>query len=199
MTIHKSEDMELIAKENGWQTQTQTNIQEYEETGNVDDIVWMLYAIRGEEDKREVLRVIWQGDLQTGAFYKYGDYELRPARKAPVLKLITGQPDPKKFKRETPPEEKKKLTAEEKLAVRQIPWEDDESPAFDILIGVIDKTITWISPLTGEERSEFCPKESNLRKSHFKVKTTSAGKRVLEWANSTGFKACYITNIIDVT
>jgi hypothetical protein len=159
--------------------------------------VWTLYALRGD-DQQESLIVSWGGDLQIAASYRYGDYSLMPARKAPVIKLLTGEPDPKKFKR-AEPEEKKTLTVEDKLAMRQIPWEDDESPAFDILVGVVDKTITWISPLTGEEKSEFCPKESNLRKAHFKVKTTSAGKRVLEWANSTGFKACYINSIIDVT
>lgn len=196
---HKSEEMSQLAEKNGWRTSVKTDMSGFEETGDINDILWIMYAIRGDDDKQETLRVEWEGDLQVWALYKYGDYKLTPARKAPVVKLIEGQPDPKKFKKEAPPEEKKKLTAEDKLAVRQIPWENDDSPAFDILVGVIDKTITWISPLTGEEKSEFCPKESNLRKAHFKVKTTSAGKRVLEWANSTGFKACYINQIIDVT
>lgn len=196
-TIHKSENMAAIAEQNGWQTQIKTDMSEFEKTGNLDDIKWILFAIRGD-DKKETLRLEWIGDLQGECLYRYGDYTLRPARKAPVLKLLQGKPDPRKYKREEKRDEP--ATIEEKLANKNVPWEDDnESPAFDILVGVVGKTITWISSITGIENAEFCPKESNLRKAHFKVKTTSAGKRVLEWANPTGFHACYVTDIIDVT
>jgi hypothetical protein len=197
VTAHKSEEMAEFAQQNNWRTSVKTDMSGFEETGDINDITWIMYAIRGDEDKKETLRVEWDGDLQTWALYQYGDYVLKPARKAPVLKLIQGQPDPKKYRKEekkTEPE-----TIEEKLANRNIPWENDDSPAFDILISVLDTTITWISPVTGEERSALCPKQGNLRKAHFKVKTTSSGKRVLEWANSYGFQACYISNIIDVT
>ncbi|AEL97983.1 hypothetical protein CL65_gp075 [Mycobacterium phage Patience] len=195
MTVHKSEEMAAHAEKYGWRTAVRTDLEHYEETGNVEDIKWILFAIRGEEDKQEILKVRWWGDLQESAFYKYGDYSLRPARKAPVLKLIEGQPNPKKFRKEE--KKSKPATVEDKLAGKSVPWEGDDSPAFDILLGVIGHTITWIGS-DGEERTQSCPKASNLGKAHFKVKTTKAGKRVLEWANSFGFHACYVDSIIVV-
>ena len=193
---HKSEEMAVLAQKHGWRTQVRTDMKWFEESGNVDDILWILYAMRIDDKNRmETLRVKWKGDLQDSALYKYGEYTLQPARKAPVLALITGKPNPNKFSKEKPEE----LTIEERLLGKNVPWESDNSPAFDILIGVLGRTITWASPSLRIEKTESCPKSLNLSKGHFRVKTTKTGKRVLEWVNSFGFHACYVSNIIDVS
>ena len=192
MVVHKSEEMEILAKENGWETQLDIDTSKFEQTLELSDMVWTLYAKRGEK-KVETLKVSWTGDLQSECFYKFGDYVLRPVRKAPVIALLTGQPKLEKYCREKDNSEK---TREERIADRELPFDNDSS-AFDILVNVVGKNITWIDRF-GIEHTESAPKESNLRKPYFRVKTTQAGKRVLEWANTSGFHACYVTDIVSV-
>lgn len=188
---HKSEAMETLGRENGWKTQVVTNLEEYERTGEVNDIFWTLYCLREHEhERKESLSVTWHGDLQVASSYKWGDYTLHPARKAPVLALIKGQPDPNKYTESRTQEE-----VYEEIK-KELPF-NIESSAFDILMAVIGLNVTWVR--NGIERTESVPQTSNVGKSHFRVKTTSAGRRVLEWANSTGFKACYIDDIVSVS
>ena len=189
---HKSEEMEILAKENGWQTQLDIDISKFEQTLELSDMVWTLYAKRGEK-KIETLKVSWTGDLQSECSYRFGDYTLNPVRKAPVIALITGQPKIEKYHRDKDNSEK---TREERIADRELEFDNDSS-AFDILVNVVGKNVTWIDRF-GVEHTEGVPKESNLRKPYFRVKTTKAEKRVLEWANTSGFHACYVTDIVSV-
>lgn len=188
---HKSDKMEALGRENGWKTQIVTNLEEYEKSGDVNDIFWTLYCIREHDmERKESLSVTWHGDLQVSCSYKWGEYKLHPARKAPVIALITGQPDPAKYL--------EKMTKEEAYEEikKELPF-NIESSAFEILVAVVGLNVTWVR--NGNERTESVPKASNLGKEHFRVKTTNAGKRVLEWANSTGFNACYIDDIVSVS
>lgn len=194
---HKSDTMADEAIEYGWEVVTTVDVSAFEVTGDVNDIVYKLY---GKRDK-ETLVVIWQNEVQTSASYNYGDYWLYPHWRGGVLKLIKGTPDPKKFS----VNDKGKLSEksyEELRKDRDVPWDDDyESPAFDILLAVLGKDIRWVhNGLFGiKERNEFCPKESNLGKESFRVHTATNGKRILNFANSFGFHACYIEDILEVS
>ena len=55
MVVHKSEGMEIVAKENGWETQLDIDTSKFEQTLELSDMVWTLYAKRGEK-KVETLR-----------------------------------------------------------------------------------------------------------------------------------------------
>lgn len=194
MTVtHKSEEMQILAEENGWKTKIEINLEKFEHTGNLEDMVWTLYAMRGEK-KIETIKVVWTGNLQTECAYKYGDYILRPVRKAPVVALLKGTPNPDKYcknKNSGP------VSYEDATRNRELPF-DNDSPAFDILVAVANKNVSWMRPGSEIVHTENVPNKSNLGKAHFRVKTTKAGKRVLEWANSTGFCACYVEDIISV-
>lgn len=193
---HKSEEMASIAIENGWEAVTTVDISEYEISENPFDIIWKLYAKRD----LETLVVIWRGEVQIEAKYNYGDYWLFPAWRGGVLRLIKGKPDPKKLSSKDKGRPSDRIY-EEILKEREVPWAHDDMPAFDILLAVLDKEIRWVHKgLFGvRERKEFCPKESNLGKESFKVHTATNGKRILNFANSFGFHACYIEDILEVS
>jgi hypothetical protein len=191
------EELKDIAIEHGWDAETVPDLSEFEISNKPEDIMWRLYAKRG----KETIVVLWRGLSQQKATYNFGDYWLYPAWRGGVIKLLKGQPNIKKFsakdKGQIVPE-----TYEELLKKRSVPWEHDEVRAFDILLPVLDKEIHWVAQSqivdSFKLRTEACPKESNLGKSHFRVYTTSRGLRVLEWANAFGFQACYVHNILEV-
>ena len=117
-----------IALSYGWKAQVKPVIPE---TLNADEIEWNLYCLRNQE----TLHVVWMGNLQVSATYAYGEYRLYPARKAGVIKLLKGKPDPKKLGSAT----------DSLLEDRMIPWEKD-APAMEIMLAVLGKQITWNRP-----------------------------------------------------
>jgi hypothetical protein len=192
---HKSERLHVIAKTNGWECTFSVVLAEFEKTQNPDDILWVFYAIRDKES----IKATWRGDRFQESVYSYGSYKCYPARSGGVIKLLEGKPDKKKLT-SNPVLRGSQETYEELVSSKNVPWEDSQSvPAFDVLVGVVGKSITWVRKSDNSVRTEPCPKESNLKKPYFRLKTTSTGKRVLEWSNSFGFQACYLDDIIDVT
>lgn len=174
MNEHKSERIKQVALANGWKSQVVPELSTFEKTQNPSDIAWVLYAIRGNEN----IKVVWTGNLFTSATYKHGMSVLHPARTGSVVKLLEATPK----------------AADS--GIKTLDW-TDETPAFDILMAVIGKEIVWTTA-SGEVRAERCPKDTNLGKSFFRVTTTKAGKRVLEWCNSFGFQACYVENVLEI-
>lgn len=194
---HGSEVVLAEAKQYGWEATIIPDISEFEISGNYNDLIYKLYAKRDDE----TLYVEWRGNCQLQAHYAYGDYHLYPAWRGGVLRLIKGKPDPKKFSSKDKGKHSEK-TYEQMLKEREVPWEDDENiPAIDIMLCVLDKDIRWVSNVHGvvRERNEFCPKESNMGSASFRLHTTQSGKRVLNFANNFGFHACYITDILEVS
>jgi hypothetical protein len=192
---HKSERIRIVAERNNWKSVVSPTLTEFEKTGNPEDIFWVLYAVR----ENESIKAVWKGDRFQDSTYAYGSYRSYPARSGGVIKLLEGKPDRKKLT-SSPLVRDSSGTYRELTSSKNVPWKDCESvSAFDVLVGVIGKSITWVRESDSTVRTESCPKASNLSKPYFRVKTTSSGKRVLEWSNSFGFQACYLDDIIDVT
>lgn len=188
---HKSEDMKQLCLSHGWKAEVYPDLEEFDLTGDPETIRWKLYAIRGEEDAQETLKVEWKSDLQTGCIYTYGEhYRLTPARKAPVIRLITGTPDPKKLKIPGAPDPDQPHWGE-----MVADW-----AAFDIMLDVVGKRIYWVQKLTGEEKDARV--EVDLREPgsarNFRVYEAPSGRRILEWADSLGFHCVGIDQIFKV-
>ena len=192
---HKSERLRVIAESNNWKSVVVPSLDEFNITKNPEDILWILYGVRDSES----VRAVWKGDRFQETVYSYGSYRSDPARSGGIVKILEGKPDLKKLT-SSPVTRSSQGTYEELIRSKNVPWEDSESvPAFDVLVGVVGKDVTWVRKSDNCVRTERCPKESNLGKPHFRLKTTSAGKRVLEWSNPFGFQACYLDDIIDIT
>lgn len=193
--LHGADTMCAEAIELGWQAAVIVDVSEFEISQKYNDIVYKLYAQRDQE----TMFVAWRGNSQTEAHYNYGDYHLYPAWRGGVIKLLKGKPDPKKFSARDKGRSSED-TYVELLKERNVPF-DDDAPALKIMLAVLDKDIRWVSNAHGsvKERSEFCPKESNMGSVAFKLHTTQTGKRVLNFANNFGFHACYITDILEVS
>lgn len=195
--LHPSESMKLEAISEGWEATVIPDVTEYEISGDFKDIVYTLYAKRD----KEFLKVQWRGWAQDNAHYSYGDYHLYPAWRGGVYKLIKGKPNRSKFSINDKGK-KTEVSYQEMLKDRSVPWDDDEeTPAFDILLAVLGKEIKWVTNVHGvvRERNEYCPKDVNLGNANFRLRTTSANKRVLNFGNNYGFHACYITDILEVS
>lgn len=186
MSEHKSELMKQTALANGWKAEIIPDLSNFNTTGDPDDIVWNLYAMRG----LEALHVVFTGDRQTNAVYKYGEhFRTTPARRAPVLKLLTGQPDPARLKGQE--------SAENLLESRSVPW-DEDSPAIDILLACLGKEVTWVRRIDGEILSGYIPRESNQRSRNYRVYASKLGDRFLEWTNTEGFHTVRLDAIVSV-
>ena len=187
---HKSENLKQLALANGWKAEVYPDFEIFDTTNKVSDILYKLYAIREEEN----LKVVWQGNLQIDCLYTYGEYSQSPARKAGVVALITGQPDQKRFKKAHP-----ELFVKEGPIDIGVPW-DEDSAAIDIMLAVIQSEITWVSKLTGDEKSARV--DVNLSEPgsarNFRVYEARSGRQILEWADSFGFHCVAVEDIIRV-
>lgn len=184
----KAEKLAQLAMENDWETRIVPKIPE---NATPDQIEWNLYGKRGEE----VFHVVYLGSKWHSCTYVYGDCRLRPQYRNNLVRLITGRPDPKRYALKNV-----SASAEKLIESRKLPW-TDESPAMDILLGVLNKKIKWVRKIDGEVcESSVIYKESNLGKKHFKVYESppNSGKRILEWADREGFHAVRIDQIIEV-
>lgn len=181
---HKSERIKRKALDCGWKSEVVPKLDKYEKTKNVNDIEWHVYAIRD----KETIHVIYVGNRFVESRYSYGDYRLYPARSGSVVKLLEGQPNPRKLEKSEP---------EKLLKFKTVPWQED-SPAIDIMLAVLGKTITWVRKIDGEVLSGNIDKETNIGKPYFKVSTTSSGRRILEWQNREGFHSVGLDQIINV-
>lgn len=171
---HKAEQMEVLANDNGWDTQLNLDgIDELERTGQLSELVWTLYAKRG----RETIKVVWRGNRQEEAKYTFGKNHRIIWWKSEVLRYLTSEP------KET----------------KEIPWKED-SPAIDIMKACLRKTITWTRSIDGQECESFV--DVDLREEgsakHFRVYESKNG-RILEWADGYGFHSIALDRIVSVS
>src|SRR6516162_1857208 len=128
--------MMQTALANEWKAQV---VPEVPENLKPDEIIWNLYALRGQES----LHVVFMGNRQESATYVYGDHRTNPAHRAAVIKILTGRPDPRKLV---------KLEGHELIErvqdLKEVPWEHD-APAMDIMLAVLGKEITWVRKIDG--------------------------------------------------
>lgn len=182
---HKSNDLLQTCLSNEWKAQIKPEIPS---SGNSDEIVWNLYAIRN----KETLHVAWLGNRMQGATYTYGDaYCLRLNWRNQVLKLITGKPDPRKLKGND---------VDKLIEERYVPW-DHDTPDDKILASVIGCKISWIRTIDREICDARIPAyHGDQRDKHLRVMESppNSGRKVLEWVDATGFHAVRIDSIIDV-
>lgn len=188
MTEHKSEQMMQTALANEWKAQV---VPEVPENLKPDEIIWNLYALRGQES----LHVVFMGNRQESATYVYGDHRTNPAHRAAVIKILTGRPDPRKLV---------KLEGHELIErvqdLKEVPWEHD-APAMDIMLAVLGKEITWVRKIDGGIQQGTVVREMNLGNKYFRVYESppQSGQRVLSWNDAEGgFRTVRINSIIDV-
>lgn len=184
---HKSEEIKQIALANEWKAEVYPDLSEFDISQNPSDILYKLYGIREQEN----LKVVWRGNLQIESLYTFGDYTLKPARLAGVLRILKGKPNAHKAIRRADPDKVEEIMT--------VPWESD-SPAFDIMLSVVRKTVTWCARMTGEIKTSFV--DVDLREPgsarNFRVYDAPSGRRILEWADSFGFHAIALDQIINV-
>lgn len=191
MSEHRSEAVRLAAIQYGWEAVVQTTFEIFDSTQDINDIMWHLYAKRD----LETLRLSWRGDRYENGLYVYGDYRLKVWWRTEAMKLIAGQPNKSKFRSNG----KVSLTEEEKEQSRKVPWKDD-TPAFDIMLAVINKKVEWTRKIDGviqEARVDVNLKEPASAKG-FRVYVAKSGRRILEWVDSVGFHSVGLDQIISV-
>lgn len=182
---HKSERIKQAALAHGWKAEVVPKLHRYEKSKSVSDIEWHVYAMR----EKETIHVLYLGNRFVSAKYTYGSHCQYPARSGSVLRLLAGKPDPKKLEGSN---------AENLLQARSLPWNED-APAMEILLSVLNKTITWVRKIDGSLCNAHVDKSTNLGKPYFRLYESKAGRRILEWQDREGFHAVGLDQIIDVT
>ena len=180
---HKSERIKQAALSNGWKAQVVPKLHRYEKSKRVEDIEWHVYAMR----EKETIHVTYLGNRFISSKYTYGNHIQYPARSGAVLRLIAGKPDPRKLEGD----------AEQLLQSRRVPW-NEETPALDVMLAVLGKTITWVRKIDGEVCSSHIDKGTNLGKPYFKVYQSKTGRRLLDWQDREGFHSVGLDQIIEV-
>lgn len=181
---HKSERLKQVALANGWKAQVVPKLEKYEQSGDPAAIEWHVYAMR----EKETVHVFYIGNRFISSKYTYGSYCQYPARSGSVVKLLTGKPDPRKLEGSS---------AIDLLDSRVVPWRDD-TPALEVMLAVLGKTITWVRKIDGEICQAHVDKSLNLGKKYFRLYESKAGRRILEWQDREGFHAVGLDQIIDV-
>lgn len=181
---HKSERIKQAALQYGWKAEVVPKLHRFEKSGDPGDIEWHVYAMR----EKETIHVTYMGNRFISAKYTYGTHCQYPARSGGVLKLLTGKPDPRKLEGSSP---------EQLMESRSVPWSDD-TPALEIMLAVLGRTITWVRKIDGEVCSAYLDKATNAGKTYFRVTQTKAGRRILEWQDREGFHSVGLEQIIDV-
>lgn len=171
-----------IALANGWKAQVKPEIPA---SKRYEEIVWNLYAARDQE----TLHVVFIGNRQDHSIYTYGGKTTNPPHKAAVMKILTGTPDIRKLDKKTA----LRVAAEN----AELPFTPD-SPAFDILLAVLNRRVSWVRQIDGEVFASRIDKETNLGKKYFRVYEAKTGRRILEWQDREGFHAVALEQIIGV-
>jgi hypothetical protein len=182
---HKSERIKQAALQHGWKAEVVPKLHRYEKSGDPADIEWHVYAMRD----KETIHVLYLGNRFMSSTYSYGSHKQYPARSGSVLRLLSGKPDPRKLEGTNP---------EQLLQSRSVPWSDD-TPALDIMLAVLGRTITWVRKIDGEVCTAYLDKPTNLGKTYFRVTQTKAGRRILEWQDREGFHSVGLEQIIEVS
>lgn len=191
MSEHKSSELERIAKANEWRTQIVPVFpDDFDDNPDANRIEWNLYGVRDGE----MMHVKWEGDLQVMATYTCGEYTLNPHRRGSVVRLLSSRPDIEKMSKALA----QKLTPEEMVKARQIPW-DDDAPAIEIMQAVIGKEVTWLRRFDGQVCSArvHVNLKDPITRRHFKI-CEHANGRNLEWVDSYGFHAVALEQIVGV-
>ena len=195
--LHKSERFQEVAHNHGWDTTINVDIPESKfEMPSYGDITWTLYAARSDDHDgmgEETLKVVWKGNRQDSARYKYGNYVSDLPHKAAVMAILTGTPDFIKY------HDVHSLSPQQLLASRKLPWEDG-APAFDILKKTANKRIRWVRSIDGELCEATVAVDFNEPGSlkNFRVFEAKSGNRTLEWSDRYGFHAVALKQISSV-
>lgn len=184
MDEHKSERIKQAALKYGWKSEVVPKLHRFEKSGDAADIEWHVYAMR----EKETIHVMYLGNRFISSTYSYGTHRQYPARSGGVLKLLAGKPDPRRLEGST---------VESLLEARSLPWQDD-TPAMEIMLAVLGKTISWVRKIDGEVCTAHIDKQTNLGKPYFRIKETNNGRRILEWQDREGFHAAGLDQIINV-
>lgn len=169
---------------NEWKAQVKPEIPV---SGNPDEYVWKLFALRG----KETLAVTWTGNKLTGATYTYGEHHrLTLTWRNQVAKLITGKPNPRRLRLQD-------STDEQLDEMRYVPWAP-ETPAEKILAEIQGRTITWIRTIDRFVCTAYVPPDRDRRFNRVIESPPNSGRKVLEWTDHTGFHAVRLDAIIDV-
>jgi hypothetical protein len=180
---HKSEEMMQTCLANEWKAQVKPEIPV---SGNPDEYVWKLFALRG----KETLAVTWTGNKLTGATYTYGEHHrLTLTWRNQVAKLITGKPNPRRLKG---------TDTDKLIETRYVPW-DKDTPNERILAQVSGCTITYVRTIDREVITADVPVAIYAK--HFRIieSPPNSGRKVLEWVDPYGFRAVRLDSIIDVS
>lgn len=180
---HKSERIKRAALAHGWKAEVAPKFDLYDQTHDAADIEWHVYAMRD----KETIHVVYQGNRFVSGKYTYGRYSQHPGRSGSVLSLLAGKPDPRKLNGDP----------EQLLGSRSVPWSED-TPALDIMLAVLGRTITWVRKIDGEVCNAYIDKHTNLGKSYFRLSQSKAGRRILEWQDRQGFHSVGLEQIIEV-
>lgn len=181
---HKSERIKVAALSSGWKAEVVPKLHKFEKSGNPGDIEWHVYAMRD----KETIHVMYLGNRFISSTYSYGNYKQYPARSGSVLRLLAGKPDPRKLEG---------ASVESLLESRSLPW-NEETPAMDVMLAVLGKSITWVRKIDGEVCTAHVDKQTNLGKPYFRLYESKTGRRILDWQDREGFHSVGLDQIIDV-
>lgn len=187
---HKSAELERIAIEHGWKTQVKPEFPaDFDDNPLANRIEWHFFAVRGNE----TLHVVYRGDrMLENNVYTFGDYRRYPQRRVAVVGFLTGTPDLSKSAAVLDPVAL--------IEARSVDW-DEETPAMEIMLEVINKEVRYVNRLSNEVESKVVrvnlkePLSSKL----FRVYHAPSGRRILEWADSFGFHCIALEQIVSVS
>lgn len=187
-----------VAREHGWEISHELK-HGYE---NADDRLDVTVK-RGQES----IHIWWQaGQLRVAPSYGFAGAVTKLRNHSAMLQQMALKPDPVKAKKRM---ERASRQTGEKFdlveVIRDLPWEPDELDDKTLLRLCYGKTLTWRNSITGGVEIDGVKADlenprsgPNWNAINYKVRRSSAGRRIIQFVGHSGYRAVGVDALLRV-
>lgn len=187
-----------LAEQHGWEVSFDLTLV----TGAGEDRLDLVIK-RGQE----TIKIWWQaGQLREAPTYEFAGAVTKLRNHSAVLQQMALKPDPIKAKKRM---ERAMAKTGERFdlveVIRDLPWEPDELDDKDLLRLCYGKTLTWRNSITGGVEIDVVKADLENPKSgpnwnaiNYKVRRSSAGRRIVQFVGHSGYRAVGVDALLRV-
>lgn len=181
-----------VAAEHGWAISYELDSGEFED--RLD-----LKVERGSE----IIKIWWQaGGLKVSPDYEFAGTTTKLRNHSAMLQQMASKPDPKATQRRL---RKSKGSRDITELIKGLPWDPEVMDDKEILRECYGRALTWKNGITGQPEIDhvvlgrFGPESGpNWNAMNYKISRSSAGRRILKFVGTSGYRAVGLDALLRV-
>lgn len=181
-----------VAAEHGW-------VIEYNLDNGTNEDRLDVMACRGSE----VIKIWWQaGRLIVSPDYSFAGTTTKLRNHSAMLQQMASKPDPKATQRRLRKSKGQRDIAE---LIKGLPWDPEVMDDKEILRECYGRALTWKNSITGEPEIDHVvlgrhgPQSGpNWNAANYKIARSSAGRRILKFVGTSGYRAVGLDALLRV-